>query len=128
MEFEHYGINVPDAAAMAQWYVEHCGMRVLRALAEPPHTHFLADATGRPVMEIYTNLDAPVPNFAEVPPLCFHCAFEADDPAADKKRLLAAGAKLLQDQVLEDGSHIVALRDPWGVPLQLCRRATRLTD
>ena len=29
MIFEHFALNVPDPQAMAQWYVAHCGMRVL---------------------------------------------------------------------------------------------------
>jgi len=42
------------------------------------------------------------------------------------ERLLAAGATLADNQRLPDGTHLVMLRDPWGVPLQLCKRATPL--
>jgi hypothetical protein len=41
----------------------------------------------------------------------------------DKKRLVESGATFELEVQLEDGSHIVMLRDPWGMPLQLCQRA-----
>ena len=122
MKFEHFALNVPDAAAMARWYVQHCRMRVVRSIPKAPHTHFLADEGGRVMMEIYTNPEAPTPDYASMPPLCFHFALAVQDAEPPKKRLLAAGATVFQDQVLDDGSRIVTLRDPWGVPLQLCQR------
>jgi len=45
------------------------------------------------------------------------------DPDADTKTLVSAGATLVQDLHLDDGSHLVMLRDPWGLALQLCKRA-----
>ncbi len=126
MEFEHVGINVPDARAMAAWYVEHCGMRVLRSLDEPPHTHFLADAGGRVVMEIYTNQIDPIPDYAAQHTLRYHLAFAVEDIAAEIDRLQAAGATAAADDKLPDGSRVTTLRDPWGVPLQLAYRATPL--
>jgi predicted enzyme related to lactoylglutathione lyase len=59
-------------------------------------------------------------------PLLLHLAFVSADPDADKSRLLAAGATLLEEQHLADGSHIVTMRDPWGLAIQLCRRGTPL--
>lgn len=126
MKFEHFALNVPDPVAMAGWYVEHCGMRVVLCLDEAPHTHFLADEGGRTVMEIYSNPAAPLPEYAAQPPLLFHFAFAVADAAAVRDRLLAAGASLEVEQRLDDDSHLVMLRDPWGVPLQLCNRATPL--
>lgn len=123
MKFEHFGINVPDAAAMAAWYVEHLSMQIVRAIQGAPHTHFLADATGRVVMEIYTNPAAPIPDYAAQDPLCFHVAFAVEDAAAVRDYLLANGAMLVVNQRLDDGSLLVMLRDPWGVALQLCQRA-----
>ncbi len=123
MKFEHFGINVPDAAAMAVWYVEHLSMQIVRAVQGAPHTRFLADATGRVVMEIYSNTNAPISDYAKQDPLCFHIAFAVDDAATARDTLLANGATLVSNQILDDGSHLVMLRDPWGVALQLCQRA-----
>ena len=126
MEFEHVGINVPDAAAMARWYVEHCGMKILRKLDEPPHTHFLADTGGSVVMEIYTNPAAPIPDYADRHTLVYHLAFAVTDIESEIARLRAAGATPAADDKMPDGSRVTTLRDPWGVPLQLAYRATPL--
>ena len=126
MKFEHLALNVPDAAAMADWYVAHCGMQIVMAVPEAPHTRFLADKTGRTILEIYTNPATPIPNYAEQHPLCLHVAFAVEDAAATRDRLTAEGATVLSDQQAADGTHLVMLRDPWGVALQLCKRATPL--
>jgi hypothetical protein len=44
------------------------------------------------------------------------------DPDADRKRLEAAGATFFEEIRLPDGTFVIMLRDPWGVPLQLCKR------
>ena len=123
MKFEHFALNVPDATAMAAWYVEHLNMNIVRAIQGAPHTHFLADATGRVVMEIYTNPAAPIPDYANQDPLCLHVAFAVEDAAATRDMLIASGATLVVNQTLDDDSLLVMLRDPWGVALQLCQRA-----
>jgi len=38
--------------------------------------------------------------------------------------LLAAGATLVKEEDLADGSYLVMMRDPWGLAIQLCRRGT----
>ncbi|MCX7047358.1 MAG: VOC family protein [Candidatus Sumerlaeota bacterium] len=126
MRFEHFGINVPDARAMAEWLVKHCGMRVLRAINTAPYTCFLADERGMSVIEIYTNPAGPIPDYSRQHPLQFHWAFAVDDPDEVKDRLVAAGASVVEEIWLEDGSHLFMLRDPWGVPLQLCKRTKPL--
>jgi glyoxylase I family protein len=122
MKFEHFALNVPDARAMSRWYVEHLGLRVVRNREEAPYTQFLADDTGRVIAEIYTNPAAAIPDYAAVHPLCFHIAFVAEDPRATQRKLEQAGAKLFLEENLSDGSWLIMMRDPWGVPLQLCRR------
>lgn len=107
---------------MAAWYVKHLSMQIVRAVQGAPYTHFLADATGRVVMEIYTNSTAPIADYATQDPLCFHVAFAVEDAAAVRDYLLANGATLVVNQTLNDGSLLVMLRDPWGVALQLCQR------
>ena len=115
-------MNVPDVRAMSRWYVEHLGLRVVLNRAEAPYMTFLADETGRVIVEIYTNPAAVIPDYAAAHPLSFHIAFVADDPRATQQKLEQAGAKLLLEENLPDGSRLIMMRDPWGVPLQLCRR------
>ena len=55
MKFEHFALNVPDARASAQWYVAHMGMRIARTRQDAPYTSFLADDTGRVILEVYSN-------------------------------------------------------------------------
>ena len=123
---EHFACNVSDPVAMAAWYVEHLGMRVVRSVSSSPYMHFLADAAGRLVIEIYNNPADAVPDYAAMHPLRFHLAFVADDPDAARAALVAAGATPVDEQTLADGSRLLMLRDPWGLPLQLCKRATPL--
>jgi catechol 2,3-dioxygenase-like lactoylglutathione lyase family enzyme len=124
MKFEHFALNVEDARASVQWYTNHLELRVARTKADPPYTTFLADESGRVIIELYSNTAAPVPDYASVHPLCFHIAFVADDPNATRVRLLAAGASPAYEETLPDGSFLIMLRDPWGIPLQLVKRVT----
>lgn len=126
LNVEHVACNVSDPAAMAAWYVEHLGMRIVRQGAAAPFIHFLADARGRTVLEIYSNTADPVPDYPSMHPLRFHIAFATDAPDDSKSALIAAGATPVDDQTLADGSRLIMLRDPWGLPLQLCKRTTPL--
>jgi catechol 2,3-dioxygenase-like lactoylglutathione lyase family enzyme len=126
LRIEHVALNVRDPRAMAEWYVAHLGMRVVRQVAGPPHTRFLADAAGRTVVEIYENGEARIPDYRAMDPLELHLAFDATAPDADGDALVAAGATLVSDSRLPDGSRLLMLRDPWGLALQLCARATPL--
>lgn len=122
MTFEHLALNVPDARALVRWYVDHLGMTIARSRAEPPYTHFLADETGRVVVEVYTNPTAAIPNYAAAHPLCFHIAFVASDAKAVRAKLEQAGATLFVEETTPDGSLLIMMRDPWGIPLQFCQR------
>jgi catechol 2,3-dioxygenase-like lactoylglutathione lyase family enzyme len=126
MKFEHFALNVPNARAMAQWYVTELGMRMAVEKEGPPYVAFLADDGGRVIMELYTNTAAVMPDYHYMPATSFHVAFVSDDPRATQARLETAGAAALKDEVLPDGSVIVTMRDPWGVPIQFCRRRSSL--
>lgn len=123
MQFEHFALNVPDAAAQARWYVQHLGFKTVRARTDAPFTHFLADETGRVVVELYTNPNAAIPDYAAQHPLVFHLAVVAPDARAERVRLEAAGARLFLEEPQPDGSVLIMMRDPWHVALQLCQRA-----
>ena len=122
MKLEHFALNVVDPVAMAAWYVEHLGLSIVRKVVDAPYTHFLADSSGTVLLEIYNNPPDQVPPYAEMDPLLLHVAFVSVDPEADKVKLLAAGAILVEEQLFDDGSHLVMLRDPWGLAIQLCKR------
>jgi catechol 2,3-dioxygenase-like lactoylglutathione lyase family enzyme len=127
MNIEHVALNVPNPVAAAKWYTRHLGMRVLRSLNETPFTHFLADGSGRVVVEMYGHAKAPVPDYAGMDPLVFHIAFTTPDIHGTRERLLAAGASSAGEvTVTPGGDEMVFLRDPWGVPLQLVKRAAPL--
>jgi glyoxylase I family protein len=123
MRFEHFALNVPDARASSRWYVEHLEMSIVRSLDHAPYTHFLADASGRVTVEFYTNPASPVPDYPSAHPLSFHMGFFSDNARATQRRLEMAGATLFQEEILADGSVLVMMRDPWGIPLQLCQRS-----
>jgi catechol 2,3-dioxygenase-like lactoylglutathione lyase family enzyme len=126
MKFEHFALNVPNAGAMAAWYANELGLRIAVRKDGPPFVAFLADDTGRVVMELYTNTSVVMPDYSFMPPTSFHVAFVSDDPRSTQSRLESAGATPLKDEVLEDGSIVVTMRDPWGVPIQFCRRSKPL--
>lgn len=123
MKFEHFALNVPDVHAQVSWYVQNLGLTVARRRDDPPYMTFLADDTGRTIVELYSNPKAPYPDYASAHPLLFHIAFVAGDARAVRSRLEAAGAKFFAEDALPDGSLLVMMRDPWGVPLQFCQRA-----
>lgn len=123
MTIEHFALQVADPSAMAAWYVEHLGCSVARAAGGPASIHFLRDSAGASLIELYRNSRVAVPDYASMDPLLVHVAFVSDDPAADRDRLVAAGATIAEDLVRTPaGDELVMLRDPWGVALQLARR------
>lgn len=124
LPFEHLAINVSDPVAVAAWYVEHLGMEVVRRGDPPVSMHFLADASRRAMIEIYTNGSAPTDAYKEMHPAQLHVAFSSTDPHADADRLVAAGATLVEHLHNPDGSHLTMMRDPWGLAIQLAKRAT----
>jgi len=124
MKIEHFALNVADPVAVAAWYTKHLGLKVVRVAKDAARTHFLADSSGTVMLEVYNNPPDQVPPYAKMDPLLLHIAFVSKDPEADKTALLAAGATLVVDQHLDDGSHLVMLRDPWGLAIQFCKRAT----
>lgn len=123
MNFEHFALNVPDVRPHARWYVEHLGFSIARERTDPPYTHFLADESGRVFLELYSNPSQPSLEFAILHPLRFHFAMVAVDALGERARLEKAGAQLVSEEPLPDGTVLVMMRDPWGVPLQLCQRA-----
>jgi catechol 2,3-dioxygenase-like lactoylglutathione lyase family enzyme len=109
------------------WYVEHLGMKIVRAHHDANETHFIVDDAGVVVVEVYNNPASPMPDYRGMNPLMFHIAFSVDDMQSEIDRLVAAGAaQEIEINTTPAGDKLVFLRDPWGVPLQLAQRATPL--
>lgn len=125
MKIEHIAYNVSDPVAVAKWYTDHLGLKIVRIVDGPAKTHFLADDHAT-ALEIYCNPPDQVPNYASMHPLLLHVAFSSEDPDADATRLIAAGATAFSNESFPDGTQLIMLRDPWGFALQLCRRGTPL--
>lgn len=125
MVFEHFALNVADINAIVDWYCNHLGLTIASQQKESPFMTFLADSSGRVIIEFYQREDELAQDFKQRHPLTFHVAFVSDNAEADKQRLLTAGASFVEDVHKTDGSHLVMLRDPWGMPLQLCQRTER---
>lgn len=126
MIFEHTALNVPDVRASAAWYVAQLGLQVARSRPDAPYTHFLADETGRVFLELYSNPTDAFPDYRAQHPLRLHLAFAVSDAKGERARLEAAGATLAVEEPQPDGSLLIMMRDPWGVPVQLCQRTRPL--
>jgi catechol 2,3-dioxygenase-like lactoylglutathione lyase family enzyme len=124
MKIEHAAWTVADPPAAADWYCQHLGMSVVRKVEGPARTHFLADSTGRVLLEIYHNPRVAVPEYRGMDPLVLHLAFAVEDVPGERARLVAAGASPVGEVASTPGGDEGAmLRDPWGFPIQLVKRA-----
>jgi glyoxylase I family protein len=129
MFIEHMALNVPEPAKAAQWYAQNLGMRIVRSSDQAPFMHFVADEAGKGVIEFYCNPVAPLPDYPAMHPITLHIAFAVEDMAATRARLLAAGAAAVDEiATTPAGDQLVFLRDPWGVVLQLVKRAKPLVE
>lgn len=127
MNVEHIAWQVKDPVAVAAWYGEHLGFTIVRKIDQSPHTHFLADASGRVVLEIYHNPKAPLPDYSKQDPLVLHLAFTVENVPAAVLHLVRAGGSIVNDTVKTPaGDELAMLRDPFGFPIQLCHRVTPL--
>lgn len=127
MNIEHVGLNVPDPVAAAEWYCKNLGMKIVRASGPPVFGHFIADSRDQMLLEFYRNPAAPVPDYRTMNPLVLHIAFQVDDVAATRAKLLQAGAVAEGEISGNDaGDQFAMLRDPWGLAVQLVKRAKRM--
>tara|TARA_R110002167_G_scaffold17652_2_gene67209 strand:- start:5023 stop:5403 length:381 start_codon:yes stop_codon:yes gene_type:complete len=125
MTFEHFALNVVDINGVVNWYCTHLGLTIANQQKVSPFMTFLADSTDRVVIEFYKREDELAEDFSNRHPLTFHVAFVSENAEEDRQRLLKAGASFFEEIFKEDGSHLVMLRDPWGMPLQLCQRTVK---
>ncbi|MCJ7467488.1 MAG: VOC family protein [Maribacter sp.] len=122
MIFEHFALNVVHVDLVVSWYVDHLDLHVVSEQKDPPYMTFLADSSQRVFLELYHRPDEEHTDFSSQNPLTFHLAFVSTNAEFDKTRLVRQGATFVEEAKKADGSHLVMLRDPWGLPLQLCQR------
>ena len=121
LAFEHVAINVAEPEKMAEWYRDHLNMTIVRTAAFG--THFLADSSGRVVIEIYKNPNVAVTDYPAQHPSTLHLAFVVNSVAQTKTRLVAAGATVADDILTtQAGDEMLMLKDPWGVTIQFITR------
>lgn len=124
MNLEHIGLNVVDPIAAAEWYCKNLGMTVARQFGPPANGRFLADTRGKMMLEFYHNSKVMIPDYRAIPPIGFHIAFNVEDVSAVRARLIEAGGKAEGEiAVNDDGDVLAMVRDPWGLTLQLLKRA-----
>ena len=122
MKIEHFAWDMPDPVAAADWYCKNLGFKIVRHIPESAQMTFLADDSETVCIEIYRNPKVATPDYPSMHPLLMHLALVSDDPEADRSRLEEAGATFIEEDKLADGSHLIMMKDPWGVSLQLCKR------
>ena len=118
--FEHLAINVADKDAAERWYVENLNLRVARSV--PGVMCFLADVTGRVVLELYAKDAVDRLDFANQHCLTFHLAFTVNDIKSAARSLIEAGAQNADDYRIAGEDELMMLRDPFGVCIQLVHR------
>jgi catechol 2,3-dioxygenase-like lactoylglutathione lyase family enzyme len=120
IRFEHIAFNVPDPVATVKWYTTNLGMKIMRAGSAPTYTTFLADSGEHMMIELFHNVNYPVFESGKIHQLSLHLAFVTPDIAQTQKQLVAAGAVVIDSiRKTESGDQVMALRDPWGLPVQI---------
>jgi len=127
MLVEHVAFAVNDPEVAAAWYCRHLGMAIVRRGGG--NDIFVADGSGRVVFQLedarlaYPNSGGKQLDFRAQDPRVLHLGFVVEDVAAVRKRLLSAGATPDGEiMVTKDGDEMTAVRDPWGLCIQLVKR------
>jgi glyoxylase I family protein len=124
IRLEHVAINVENPVGMAKWYCDNLGMKIVRKGPPPINMHFISDAGANMMLEIYHNPPDAVPDYASRDPLMLHIAFMVDDVEGTCRKLIAAGGTFATEiTVTDSGDKLAMLRDPWGIPIQVLKRA-----
>jgi glyoxylase I family protein len=124
MNIEHIGFNVVDPVGAAEWYCKNLGMTIARQSGPPANGRFLADKRVKMMLEFYHNSKVAVLDYRNLHPITLHVALNVDDVAAVQASLVKAGG-MAEGEVTtnDDGDVLAFVRDPWGLTLQLLKRA-----
>ncbi len=123
MRLDHLALQHPEPEAVSAWLCLNLGLTVYRVSASASRARFLKCPQTGVMLEIYRQPEAPVPDYAAMPPAVLHLAFYADDIEKEAAGLVAAGATRAGEPGKNSaGDRFLMLRDPWGVPIQLVSR------
>jgi glyoxylase I family protein len=129
VRFEHIAINVPDPEAMAKWYTNNLGMKIVRGSFAPNASAFLADSGMHIMMEILHNIDYPVFESAKIHYTSIHLAFVTSNIMKTQEWLVGAGATIADSlRKTASGDQVMTLRDPWGLPIQFVQRVKPMLE
>lgn len=116
---EHPGIAARNPAALAKWYMEKLGMKLLRQTGE---TTFFVGFEGGACIEIYqAKTDAPPIADNYVSGLT-HIAFYTDAFEETRQRLLQAGVTPAAEMVIRPGLRLALMRDGEGNLFHITQR------
>ena len=120
---EHFALNIPDPVSAAKWLTENLGMKIMRQGGAPNFTTFIADENKNMMFELFNNTNYPSLDFAGINYMSIHFAFIVDDINSVKEKLISAGATVAEDiNTSVNGTQVMVLRGPAGLPLQFLKR------
>ncbi len=119
---EHIALDVSSPEKTAEWWCENLGYEVVVKQTAPPFAIFIRDGQGAFAVELYraANIQQ-APDYHQMNPQQFHIAFVSANIDDDLARLVTAGATFISRQT-NNGSELIMLRDPSGIPIQLVQR------
>jgi glyoxylase I family protein len=123
MKIEHIALNVKEPQAMAQWYVQHMGMKIVRADDAPPYITFMVAEEGGCMIELYANAEAAYLEYGRFHRATIHIAFTVTNMQQQHDQLIIAGATADGEiRTTPKGDQLAFVRDPWGHTIQLVKR------
>ena len=126
---EHVAFNVRDSRAQAAWHRSEFGLKVSREGGGPDYGFFLVDGGEHMMFELYQNSRHPVLDFPNMSSMSVHLAYVVTNVAAAKEGLLAKGATIAEDlATTPSGDHVLMIRDPWGLSVQLVKRVVPILE
>ena len=113
---------------MGEWYRDNLGFEIIRRAGDDKEgVSFVVDSAGQTVLELGRLPEGPPLDPHTLSPLQLHIAVACDDPTAEAKQLVAAGAELIGESPRNAyKGEKVLLRDPWGFVIQLINRKDKL--
>lgn len=123
MRIEHFAIYAEDTVALADWYCEKFGLKVVFRNEQQPPTFFVADGEGMAIEIIGRPPRAQPIDFGDV----FHFAFLVDDFDKTLADLQAKGVEFEDELQFAGGAvRLCYFADPAGNRGQIVYRAEPL--